>query len=138
MNSPFNWIDLNTCKKVHLKILQNSQNGGTPLLEFNSNDVAGLAVNFTKKKLQHSCFPANFAKMFKNTFLTEHLQMTVSCAYIWILRSFSEHFFYRTPLGLLISCAKCMILASIHSNFSVGTFQTFCIITISIYWKVFI
>ena len=26
------------------------------------------ACNFTKKRLQHSCFPVKFAKFFKNTF----------------------------------------------------------------------
>ena len=31
--------------------------------------------------------------------MTRYLQMTASCFYLWILRSFSEHFFNRTPLG---------------------------------------
>ena len=39
------------------------------------NKVAGLrpAILF-KKRLWHRCFPLNFAKIFKNTFFTEHLR----------------------------------------------------------------
>ena len=31
-----------------------------------------------KKRFPYKCFPVNFAKFFKNTFFTEHLQMTAS------------------------------------------------------------
>ena len=31
--------------------------------------------------------------------MTEHLRMTACCVYLWILRSFSENFFCRAPVG---------------------------------------
>ena len=31
--------------------------------------------------------------------MTEHLRMTASCVYLWILKRFSNHFFYRAHLG---------------------------------------
>ena len=37
------------------------------------------ACNFNKKTLQHSYFPASFAKIFKSTFFVdEHLRVTAS------------------------------------------------------------
>ena len=43
------------------------------------NEVAGLRrATLLKKRLCHRCFPVNFCKIFKNTFLTEHLRMTAS------------------------------------------------------------
>ena len=42
-------------------------------------------------------FFCEFCKIFKDSFfLTEHLRMTASYVYLWIL-SFSGHFFYRAP-----------------------------------------
>ena len=53
-----------------------------------------------KKRLQQRCFCVNFAKFLRKSFLlTEHLWMTACCLYLWILRSFSEHFIYRAPPG---------------------------------------
>ena len=50
------------------------------------------------KRLRQKCFSVDFAKFLRTSFLlTEHLRMTASCVYLWIL-SFSEHFFYRAPL----------------------------------------
>ena len=50
----------------------------TPVLESYFNKIAGLkACNFIKKKLQHSCFPVNIAKL-KNIFFEEHLQTAAS------------------------------------------------------------
>ena len=47
------------------------------MLESLFNKVAGWkAYNFIKKRLQHRCFPVNIAKIFKNTYLEKHLQMT--------------------------------------------------------------
>ena len=40
----------------------------------------------------------NFAK-FLRTSLAKASRMTASCVYLWILRSFSDHLFYRAPLG---------------------------------------
>ena len=44
-------------------------------------------------------FICEFCKIFKNIFLSEHLQVTASCVYLWILRSFSDYLVYRAPLG---------------------------------------
>ena len=52
-----------------------------------------------KKRLRQRCLSVNFAKTFKNILRQKHLRMTASCAYLWILRSFSGHLFYRAPLG---------------------------------------
>ena len=53
-----------------------------------------------KKRLRNRCFAVNLAKFLRTSFLlTEHLRMTASCVYLWILRRFSEHFFYRVPRG---------------------------------------
>ena len=43
------------------------------------NRVAVLKpVTLLKKRLQHRCFPVNFAKFFNNIFFTEHLRATAS------------------------------------------------------------
>ena len=48
----------------------------TIVLEF-FNKVTGVRpATFLKKRLQHTSSPVNFAKMFKNTFFTEHLRAT--------------------------------------------------------------
>ena len=44
-----------------------------------------------KKRLRNRCFAINLAKFLRTSFLsTEHFWMTASCAYLWILRRFSE------------------------------------------------
>ena len=58
-------------------------------------------VTILKKRLRQRCFSVNFTKFLRTSFLlTEPLQMNASGVYLWILRSFSEHFFYRAPLGV--------------------------------------
>ena len=49
-------------KKMFLEISQNSQ----------ENNCAG--ISFLIETLWHSCFPVNFAKFLRTTFLTEHLR----------------------------------------------------------------
>ena len=44
-------------------------------------------------------FICEFCKIFEEHLLTEQLRMAASCVYLWILRSFSDHLFYRAPLG---------------------------------------
>ena len=44
-------------------------------------------------------FICEFCKIFKNILRQKQLRMTASCAYLWILRIFSDHLFYRAPLG---------------------------------------
>ena len=58
------------------------------------------ACNSIKKGTPATMFFCKFWKIFKNIFLfIEHLRIIASCIYLWILRSFSEHFFYKAPLG---------------------------------------
>ena len=48
----------------------------TPVMECLFNKVAGQrACNFTRKRLQHRCFPMNISK---NTYFEEHLQTAAS------------------------------------------------------------
>ena len=55
--------------KSLLKILQMSQNAEKPVLEFLSNNVAGLqTVNFIKKGLQRRCFAESFGKFLTPSF----------------------------------------------------------------------
>ena len=55
------------------------------------------ASNFTKKRLQKRRYSVNFPKFLRTSFV-RHLRMTASCFYLWILRSFPDHLFYRAPL----------------------------------------
>ena len=50
------------------------------MLESLFNKVACLkACNFTKKRLQHRCFPVNIAiQIFKNTYFEEHMRTVAS------------------------------------------------------------
>ena len=50
-------------KKMFLRVLQISQK--TPVLETLFNKVAGLQVNYIKKRNQHRCFPVNNAKFLR-------------------------------------------------------------------------
>ena len=64
-------------------------------------DVSGFQpATLLKKRLRQRCFSVTFAKRLRTSFLlTEHLQVTASCVYLQIFRSFLEHFFYKAPLG---------------------------------------
>ena len=58
------------------------------------------SATLLKKRLRQRCFPVSLGKILKTScLLREHLRMTASCVYLWILRSFSDHPFYRAPLG---------------------------------------
>ena len=49
------------------------------MLELLFNKVAGLETcNFIKKRLQRRCFLVNIAKIFKSTYIEEHLWMAAS------------------------------------------------------------
>ena len=54
-----------------------------------------------KKRLQQKRFSVSFAKFLRTSFdrTPKHQRVTASCVYLWILRSFSDHLFYRAPLG---------------------------------------
>ena len=61
-NKKHHGLSKGVLQKVHLKILLNSQNAETTVLESLSNNVPALAVNFIKKRHQDKCLLANFAK----------------------------------------------------------------------------
>ena len=70
-------------KKAYLEILQNSQKN------------ACARVSFLKKRFWHRCFPVNFAKIFRTSFLTEHLW--------WLLLTFQSE---STLYSCRTSCSK--------------------------------
>ena len=57
------------------------------------------ASNFIKKETPEKMLICEFCNIFKNIFRQKHIRMAASCVYLWILRSFSDHLFYRAPLG---------------------------------------
>ena len=56
------------------------------------------ACNFIKKETPAKMFICEFCKIYK-IFRQKYLRMSASCVYLWILRSYSDHLFYRAPLG---------------------------------------
>ena len=56
-------------------------------------------ATFSKRGLWHKCLSLSFGKFLGTLFLTQHPWMTVPCVYLWILGSFSEHLFHKTPPG---------------------------------------
>ena len=67
-----------------------------------SDSFSFPACNFVKKEARAKMFICEFCKIFKNIFWRNdcfNLQTTASCVYLQFLRSFSDHSFYRTPLG---------------------------------------
>ena len=75
--------------------------------------VSGFqSVTLLKKSLRQRYFLVSFAKFLRTSFLlTEHLRITPSCVYLWILRNFSEHFFYRAPL------VNCLFRVQVAPNY---------------------
>ena len=54
--------------------------GKTSVLESRFNKAAGLkACIFIKKRLQHMCFPVNFAKVLRTLIFKEHLRWLLKC-----------------------------------------------------------
>ena len=70
-------------KKASLEISQSSQ------------ENACARVPFLKKRLWHRCFPVNFAKLVRTSFLTEHLR--------WVLLAFQSE---STLYSFRTSCSK--------------------------------
>ena len=79
------------------------------------------ACNFIKKETPAKMFICEFCKIFKNIFRQKHLRMTASCVYLWILRSFSDHLFYRAPLG---NCLFHLQVAEFQSPHTVNKYFT--------------
>ena len=83
-------------------------------------------------------FSCDFYEIFKNIFLTEHLRITASFVYLFILRSLSHYLFQRTPLG---DCLFHVQVAEFHLAYTVTIhtyipiIQAFCIRTWSSDWK---
>ena len=55
----------------------------TPVLDFLFNKTAGLACNFNKKRLQHRCFPVNYAKCLSTTILKDIYQRLLLYSFWW-------------------------------------------------------
>ena len=54
------------------------------------SEILGLkACNFTKKRLQHSCFPVNITKFLRTRFFTEHLRWLLQDRKLEGTRTFS-------------------------------------------------
>ena len=69
------------------------------MLESLSKDVADQkASSFIKQRLQHRCFLVNIAKIFKNIYFEEHLQMTASGK---LLHNKTPLYFLRTETDFL-------------------------------------
>ena len=82
------------------------------------NKVADLRpATLLKKRLWHTCFPANFAKFLRTQFLQNTSGRLLlyypnksllaynfikkdsgTCVFLWIFQNVSERLFYRTPL----------------------------------------
>ena len=82
-----------------------------------------------KKRLQQRCFSVNFENVLRTSFLlTEHLRMTASCVYLWILNSLSEHFFikhlWETANSYYVHVAEFQPLDTVKNYFT-GVFQAF-------------
>ena len=88
--------------------------------------VSGLqSATLLKKRFPQRSFSVNFAKHLFKHLLTEHLQMTA--VYLWILRSLSEHLFYRATLR---NCLFHVQVAEFQQtdtvkNYFTGAFQAF-------------
>ena len=97
-------------KKVFLEILQNSQENAC---EWDLNK----ARNFINKETLEQVFSCELCKIFKNTFLTEHLQTTASLievAYLLFAVTrgiYSESFEHRMNTG------KVLVLLFIIKNY---------------------
>ena len=85
------------CKKVFLKILQNSQENPCVRVSFLIKLQAPLAT-LLKKRLWHRCFPVNFAKFLRTLFFAEHLR--------WLFLSLSTLPSKTTMRYLKKSCKK--------------------------------
>ena len=91
--------------------------------------VLGIQPSFLlEKRLRQKCFSVKFAKILRTSFLlTEHLWMTTFCVYLWILRCFSEHFFYKAPLGICLFHVEVAEFEPLNTvkNYFAGAFQAF-------------
>ena len=73
-----NFIRKHLCWSIFLIKLQDSQNGQTHSAFANEQfecvwPFLTKACDFIKKRLQHRCFPAKFAKSLRTSLFTEHL-----------------------------------------------------------------
>ena len=82
-------------------------------------------------------FFCEFCKLFTKIFWQKHLRMTASCVYLWILRSCSDHVFYRVPLGNFLFQVQVAAFQppDTGKKYFTSGFQTFYTRTISSYSK---
>ena len=76
------------CKKVFLKISQNSQENACSRVSFLIN--VGQACSFIKKETLTQVFACEFCKISKNTFFTEHLWTTPSLSFNFVFYELHE------------------------------------------------
>ena len=71
--------------------------------------------------------------------MTEYLRMTASCVYLRVLRSFSEHLFYRAPLGNCLFHVQVPEFQPLDTvkNYFTSAFQAFHIRATSSHSKTF-
>ena len=98
-------------KKVFWEMSQNSQERTCARVSF-FNKVAGL-------RLWHRCFPVNFAKFLRTSFLTEHLRWLLPIKDVLkkSLLSFGTQFWDALRNVLTTSCLKAWICQNVPKNF---------------------
>ena len=84
------------CKKVFLKIYQNSQEKTSTSVSFLIK-LQALVCNFIKKETLAQVFSCKFCEMVKNTFFTEHLWMAapVKNQMLFENKTFTDVYFLR-------------------------------------------
>ena len=72
--------------------------------------------------------------------MTEHFRMTASSIYLWTLRSFSEHLFYREPLRNCLFHVQVAVFqpANTVKNYFTGAIEAFYTRTRSSHLKAYI
>ena len=93
------------------------------------NKVADLNIQLLlKNRLWHRCFLVNFAKFLKTSFDRTPPDYCLLClVYLRILSSFSEHLYYRAPMGncsLYVQAAEFQPPGTVKNYFT-NAFQAF-------------
>ena len=90
-----------------------------------------------KKRFRQKCFSVNFAKFLRTSF--DRTPPHDCFFYLWILKSFSEHLFYRAPLRNCLFHVQVTEFqpADTVKNYFTATFQAFYTRTRSTHSKAF-
>ena len=96
------------------------------MLEFPSNKVAGLqACNFSKKRLQHRCFPANTVQFLRATILKNICVRLLLIMAIWLCFSKTFAILSRRNQLFSVGYVKFAILSKSKNNILSRTIQLF-------------